>query len=172
MRSKIIQFKDMNKSNRAGVIAINASVMMEYGIKSVRQARHLIEKAIALDPDNVHWHFLKGKILLRIRHVDHPYELPSSEELEEFKLCYKDNEQPMYMVFAAETFRDMACSLFHNKTDRDRDLSKGIDDLNKTAHDLYQYVCNYRFLVMRCLKLGCDFFSLSNTYCQQIDFNL
>lgn len=56
-------YKSMGARQRAGVNAIHAACLLEYGLKATKKSLDVILEAIKNNEHEGHWHYLKGQIL-------------------------------------------------------------------------------------------------------------
>ncbi len=136
----------MDKINRAGVWAIRANVYVEYGYEGVKAAIVYINEAIALDPENPYWYFMKGMYMGRLRRMTSGFAIPLPEELSSLKKAMDMHKDPAFIAFTAEVYLETAkragklCETKFLGSDKDslRSLNAELVTFNKTAAMLFK----------------------------------
>ena len=132
----------MNTENQAALYGLRAIFFSEYGINGTKLALKFSSKAIEINPKESLWHFLKGKLLGRIRRVESPFDVPQNEEIELLNKALEVKDGcPAYLVFTAQLYREMANRMYRTlKTNKSLYANQQImiDELNEKAVDLYK----------------------------------
>ncbi|XKL61669.1 hypothetical protein PGB90_001502 [Kerria lacca] len=106
--AKIKSYDSMSEGNKAGIWAIRASVYIKYGYTGIIRAVEYMKKAISLDPNNAHWHFMKGKYLGRLRRMENVFTIPGNEEFSALKKAVHIKKDPYFIAFIAELYIEIA----------------------------------------------------------------
>jgi len=61
--SQVTLYKAMSKKEKAGVLALHAACLMQYGLRGNKAAVEFVQLAIRYDEHEGHWHYLQGEIL-------------------------------------------------------------------------------------------------------------
>ncbi|KAK3932105.1 30S ribosomal protein S4 [Frankliniella fusca] len=103
-------YKAMDSKQRAGVNALKAACLMEYGLNTSKKAREAISDALSYNEHEGHWHYLKGQILKYARLSNNIVfnESPSAkEEKRSFEMaCFYDEHIPSHSIGLAECLYD------------------------------------------------------------------
>lgn len=108
----------MNNSNKAALYAIRSNIESLYSFNGTHSAINHINIAISLDPDVPYWQFLKGTYLYKLRNLQNLNQAPLLEERELFINAFKKEENnPLFMVYVADIYRESAMRSFKGKDD-------------------------------------------------------
>lgn len=107
--STIPKIDDMNKGNKAALYGLKATFYGEFGFEGFRLALNFLAKTIEINPEEAAWHYLKGKYIGRVRHVEHPRSPPGDAEMHHLELAVrKTGNNGLYLLLVADMYREEA----------------------------------------------------------------
>lgn len=120
----------MNKENLASLYGLRASFYGEFGFEGYRLALNFLAKAIEMNAEEAAWHYLKGKYIGMVRHIEHPRSPPGVAETRHLELAVSMKENNgSYTLLVANLYREEV------KNSKSR---LHYNELNKKAYDLYK----------------------------------
>ncbi|KAJ8890177.1 hypothetical protein PR048_009684 [Dryococelus australis] len=94
-------------------ITFHATTLMEYGYKdNIAEMLH-VRKGLSLDPNQGECHFLVGRCLGKVRHINFIFQMPAREELKELEEAMNKNpENVHYVIYLSQAYRERVRLVF------------------------------------------------------------
>lgn len=129
------------KTHKAALFGIKASMMMEYGNDKFAAALEYAVQAKQLDSTIGEWHFLVGNLMARIRRVKQFMSFPQKEEIVALEKAVELCGYPRFKLHLAQTYREEAFRLFNTyryNVKKNPDKDEENRRLNQKSYDIYR----------------------------------
>nr|CAD7574638.1 unnamed protein product [Timema californicum] len=155
MLSRITREEDMDDRCKAALSGIHAACLMEYGYSGNISAIKYLKMAESLDPCQGEWKFLLGKCLIRTRHINNLFEVPSMEEFRALEEAVEMTKNPSYIIFLAQTYMEAVSNLFSQNVNLDS-MNQTMNHMKERALALYKEALELAgdcaYINIRCAK--------------------
>ncbi|GLG98294.1 Uncharacterized protein GBIM_04873 [Gryllus bimaculatus] len=133
----IADYDEMEKRDQASIWSVRGALLLEYGLKGMKESVPCLEQALLLDTECPEWHFLLGKALARVRRIEDRNKIPDKKELKALEYAVTVSENTFYMVLLAQSYTDAARVVTLQKRGSS-DFRSLCEDMNEKAVNMYR----------------------------------